>query len=391
MIDIRALSYALLNQDIQERLTTIRLLKNIGLSDFIDVSFDYPQSDFYMFNPPASFGTYSICSLCDYSQTLILCDDYLTDKRQIGGRPLAILDLNVISNINKSMRKQEYPSAVDGDNLSLLMEYLHSNQYEFILSPALGERAAQKGEFREDIQSDMIDNFMKYLNLSNKQDLHQIVSLSPDDTEKKRLLFDYSINYRSSYVDKYLDRHYLVILCLVTKAFIIKFIEKPNNPALELYNYCLKELVNLDPELTVLSLWLNNDERANKTFEKLQPGTKNIIEVLKNVSWDIYHLRLVESYFTIQRNDDTPDMILFPYFICRDIGLTRYFSLNPVIKLLVVNGTTEIIRKYSVKDFDLPFSSNKDIEDRINAIKEKDLKSEFIKLMSIIQNTFHSV
>lgn len=382
--NIREISYRLVEQNALQRLQTIINLKESGIDDLTDISFDFMDSSFNAYPARIDFGTYSICPLCDYSKTLILNSDCLTNKI-IDVKPVAVLDLNIISNINKAMRKQEYPNSVDGINLCKLMHYLMIHKFYFVLSPALGERAVKTGETKDYIQNDMINNFLKYINLNDKSNLKQNDMLSTDEIKYKQKLFDSSIKYRNECFMTGLDRHYLSILCLVTKAFIIKFIDKPKNPVQELYNYCLSTLVYLDPEITSISMWLQNDNRANKIFKKLQPSSKDIIENIKNQSWDIYHLRLAESWFCYERGVASPDLIQLPYFVCRDNGLIQYFCLNPIIKFIVANGKIYPIRKYSIKDFELPYSDDDNIVTKKQKIKSFDLEAEKNRLFDIIK------
>ena len=99
----------------------------------------------------------------------------------------------------------------------------------------------------------------------------------------------------------------------------------------------------------LLALYLSDDERTKKTFEKLEKISK-IEENILNVSWDIYHIRLIEQIMLYDNMKEKEKTIL-SYFATADKGLIDAMNINP-LKAFVIIDTMESIRRIKIKTID---------------------------------------
>lgn len=86
----------------------------------------------------------------------------------------------------------------------------------------------------------------------------------------------------------------------------------------------------------LLALYLSDDERTKKTFEKLEKISK-IEENILNVSWDIYHIRLIEQIMLYDNMKEKEKTIL-SYFATADKGLIDAMNINPLKAFVIIDN-----------------------------------------------------
>lgn len=97
-----------------------------------------------------------------------------------------------------------------------------------------------------------------------------------------------------------------------------------------------KNLANMLKEIVLLALYLSDDERTKKTFEKLEKISK-IEENILNVSWDIYHIRLIEQIMLYDNMKEKEKTIL-SYFATADKGLIDAMNINPLKAFVIIDN-----------------------------------------------------
>ena len=81
---------------------------------------------------------------------------------------------------------------------------------------------------------------------------------------------------------------------------------------------------------------MSDDERTKKTFEKLEKISK-IEENILNVSWDIYHIRLIEQIMLYDNMKEKEKTIL-SYFATADKGLIDAMNINPLKAFVIIDN-----------------------------------------------------
>lgn len=82
-----------------------------------------------------------------------------------------------------------------------------------------------------------------------------------------------------------------------------------------------------------------DDDRTKETFKKLNKISK-IYEHILSVTWDIFHIRLIEQIM-LYDNIDGKEMVVLPYFATADKGLIDAMKINP-LKAFVILGNYPI-------------------------------------------------
>ena len=106
----------------------------------------------------------------------------------------------------------------------------------------------------------------------------------------------------------------------------------------------------MENELFLCSLYLNEDPKIKRTFEKIESFSKDTIKRINNISWDLAHIRLTEKQMI---NDLKNGEIIFHYFGTYDVGLKNIININPVIMMGLLDEEPIIFRKYSIESIDL--------------------------------------
>ncbi len=128
----------------------------------------------------------------------------------------------------------------------------------------------------------------------------------------------------------------------------------------ELFDYAI-------PELSIAYDFYHGNSSTVKFFKKIQKNRENLIEDIKNMSWDIFNLRSA-----LEQCPYTSSDLFVPYFATYDKGLIDIFIYFQLDALAVCRRTKEFFpyfhinkvplelqRKYFSVDFDL---SNVDID-----------------------------
>lgn len=131
------------------------------------------------------------------------------------------------------------------------------------------------------------------------------------------VLADTVWNIINSEFDKDLFDRYLAIYCMLCKTYLIKISSRKT------YDYKVKELVDfmdnklycyLEFEFVLCCLFFKNDSRLSHFFRLMQPNSKNVINTIKNMTWDILHIRNIQTEMAI-KNTNNKSNIFFVYSI----------------------------------------------------------------------------
>lgn len=136
------------------------------------------------------------------------------------------------------------------------------------------------------------------------------------------------------------------------KAFLIKtddMVLDKSKKVEKFIDYCLNVLnCYLEKEIVILSLYIMDDSRTHKTFKKLK-NNSDIIKNILNVTWDIYHIKLIENIMLCDNMKNTERVIL-SYFGTADNGIIDAMQINPVKAFVIIDDYPVSIHQMNIKD-----------------------------------------
>ena len=149
-------------------------------------------------------------------------------------------------------------------------------------------------------------------------------------------------------MEKQIDQFY-VVACLISKAFILKQDKSDNKTKLlKLLDYSLNNLnIYLEFELYIMFMYLMECTSVQRTFSKIQNITKNSLENIRNTSWDILHIRLIETQMI---SDLRNDLIVFHYIGTKDIGLQNIININPLKLIGFLDSKSIVVRERNIRN-----------------------------------------
>ncbi|MDT0015635.1 hypothetical protein QJV03_00370 [Listeria swaminathanii] len=125
--------------------------------------------------------------------------------------------------------------------------------------------------------------------------------------------------------------HQKLIQALILQSAIIKF---SSNKGVkfkveQLFDFFVNELgIFLEREIAICYLYLKNDRRTARFFGKIQKNSKNILNVIEGMSWDLSHIRRLEGAMTeSEYNKADFEMHSLATF---DNGLKEMLSIYPI-------------------------------------------------------------
>lgn len=136
------------------------------------------------------------------------------------------------------------------------------------------------------------------------------------------------------------------------KAYLIKTFDKEqekNKKVEKFIEYCLNEInCYSEKEIVVLSLYILDDYRTNRAFKKIK-NNEDVIKNILNVTWDLYHIRLIEQIM-LYDNLNKKDEIILSYFGTADKGLIDVMQINPAKAVVIMDNKIYIIHQINIEN-----------------------------------------
>lgn len=104
----------------------------------------------------------------------------------------------------------------------------------------------------------------------------------------------------------------------------------------ELHDYAI-------PELSIAYDFYNSSERTAKFFKKIQLNTPDLVEKIKNMSWDLFHIRSSTRQCLVKQEGSD---LLVPYIATYDDGLSKILDYFQLDALAVCTRTKEMFPYY---------------------------------------------
>lgn len=325
-----------------EKVEKFRLYKD-KISDCRIFLFDEECSNFDDSLKNKKMGQCGIWGMGDYTKTWIL------DSKHISGRVLVQVgktidfDLNVLTYLNKIIVGRKIN--INKAEFLNYLNYLKQEGFQIGITTALVERVRTCVDL--DILFEMITSFVKFDNIPLVKGNFESIYLSSNDYMRIKQIYDMALGQ----IDKTLEQFNLVCCC-VMKAFLIKTYDSVLNKSKKVekfIDYCLNVLnCYLEKEIVILSLYIMDDSTTHKTFKKLKSNSdikKNIL----NVTWDIYHIRLIEQIM-LRDNMKNTERVILSYFGTADNGIIDAMQINPVKAFVMMNDYSISIHQMNIKD-----------------------------------------
>lgn len=286
-----------------------------------------------------NYNGYQVVGLANYEKMALLNRDFISyTQNGIDSFPTKIshcinFDSNIVSDIYRLFLGKEF---VNKDSLLNLLIAIKKAEAQTSAAPYILECSYNKKVIDKNIVYQNLLSFFLYTRLSLKQlqDEYGSGSLSVEDY----VLADNVWNIINSDFDKDLFDRYLAIYCMLCKTYLIKVSSKKT------YDYKVRELVDfmdnklycyLEFEFVLCCLFFKNDDRLSHFFRLMQPNSRNVVNTIKNMTWDILHIRNIQTEMAI-RNTNNKSNIFFVYsFASHDKGLIDIIKSNPINRLIL--------------------------------------------------------
>lgn len=344
---------------------------------FVDEIFGVDKANFL--NRFASLN-YDANSLFYNNKLLCVNDDVLTmrDKRKnyiSKFQPYISFDLNIISQL----------------------KYLKTNEQDFALKETIKLCKSTVCVF--DCINFGIENFMKdpdNLGLDEYaiEDMRNFESMFPYvdcDTGKivpidKRMASLINMYKDPNYINvikSLYEKYYLVELIYLMSMIYIHFKHyklSSKNKFEKFLEFCDKDIMLFHPcAINLAKMFYENLEL--RFFKKIQKNNKNLIGDIKNMAWDLFHLRFMEE--SIQSAHKDKSILQIPIFISKDKGLNGIRNAYQ-IKCLFKNNTTgqcqffykmnsltqeQIFKFFNVESVNRRMSASHDMEATIKGLE----------------------
>lgn len=142
------------------------------------------------------------------------------------------------------------------------------------------------------------------------------------------------------------------IHALILQTAIIKF---SSNKGIkfkveQLFDFFINQLGRFfEREIAVCYLYLKNDRRTTRFFGKIQKNSKNILNVIEGMSWDLYHIRQLEDSMTKSEYENVDfEMHSLATF---DNGLKEMLTIYPIKAISFYKNQKNVSFVYDFKEF----------------------------------------
>ncbi|TEB07166.1 hypothetical protein Psch_00709 [Pelotomaculum schinkii] len=340
------------------------------LAQSMCILFDADSTAFRKSYAEIDCGGYQVVPLADYQKMGILNNDGFKVAKYGSDFPTKVaycinLDSNIVSDIYKLFSGKKL---VNKHSLLNLLISIKKANVQTSASPYILECTYNKKILEKSIVYQNILYFFLFSRLSLKQLQEDYFKVMPSIEDY--LLADDAWDVINSDFNEDLFDRYLVIYCVLCKTYLIKFGSKKSyeNKVKELVEFMNNELYcYLEFELVICCLFLKNDPKLSYFFRLMQPDKDNITDVIKNMTWDILHIRNIQTEMAIRSTINNNSNIFYAHSIAsHDKGLIDILKANPIKRLILYKG--EAYPKYE-RDFD-------------NICKDLDIKS------ILFENTF---
>lgn len=290
-------------------------------------------------------GKCGIYGLGDYTKTWIIDSYHDLDVALVGVGKTLDFDLNILRYLNTVLRGKNFGDGMVKQDIVDFFNYIKKNMYQIGITSAVLEKVAKRMD--EGAVMDEMASYAAYENM----DYVSINGATINESARARNLYQNVCDIANLYNDEDIVRQYNIVCCCVMKAYLIKNFDKDLNEDEKINKFiifCLRELnYYLEKEIILIASYFRSDPKTQKTFKKLYKTTK-VLESIKNVAWDIYHVRFLEQ---LMRFDNVNKRnIILPYFATADQDVVQAMRLNPLKAYAIIDGRGIPFHNITIED-----------------------------------------
>jgi len=282
----------------------------------------------------------------------------------------------------RSKKKGSFDSQNENQELLFLMKYIKKKNITVSGSPYLLENSLNRSGMKNQQKAyKALLYFFTYLRINEEEISSELNDIQPN--EEDYILADKAWHQMRDLRDNYinLEKRVKSIYCFLIKMFSIYYGTKKSSShkLFELTVFINEKLGFYYEYGMMLAYWyFNNNEKVKHFFEKVQPSSKDVLQKIENIAWDLFHLCNMPSEmagFTGAKN-----VIILQSLITGDVALANIAKMNPISRMAFFDQEAQVKYRYSLKDI----SGDEEI---LNMIRDNEIKREsmcegidFIKL-----------
>ena len=228
---------------------------------------------------------------------------------------------------------------------------------------------------------------LKNIDLEKYKKNNIIVSKKSKEEIDKEIFFDIEFMIEmNKNKNKEIDKHYRLRYCLLLKMILIKLRSKKSQYKKlgEFIEFCHSELYTLSLREIIIANKYYQEGQNLTFFGKIQKNRKNLIDEIKNMAWDLYHVSEMERNF---ERFSQENYYYFPSFLTFDKRLIEIIELYS-LKAICISGNNDIYPAYDMSNFIELIKENSDLEKYITdeAKEIRDSKRETVNISNIIND-----
>lgn len=240
---------------------------------------------------------------------------------------------------------EDYNKRPNCDQIKTFVDYLQLPGVNYCCLPYIIENAAKKDSISKIECYKNIRSFNLFKAFNYKKMLENAGCVY--DKGEGDIQIDTDSLYNSifsetfgQYCEYYFGFHRVIYLLLL-KTICIEFKnskKSANNKMMELVEFVNDKLGGIaERELEICYHYFEHDERTRKFFKRVQRNSKNLLDSINGMAWDLVHVRLVErEYMTILTDKVSYAIHMLLTF---DNGLKEILQINPVEQIALCDGT----------------------------------------------------
>lgn len=239
-------------------------------------------------------------------------------------------DTNVISYFKNQAKGKKL-----NIDFSPIIEFLtNQERVQFDYMPFVVENYLS-GNYTAANLTEEINTIERYLSINFNQkyrDKHanQLVS----ELQTPELIFELKSIYNSIYAR-------LMAIVWIRLKYIKSPVDKQFENLCEIFGNELHDYAI--PELSMAYDFYNSSERTAKFFKKIQLNAPDLIDKIKNMSWDLFHIRSSMRQCLVKQEGSD---LLVPYIATYDDGLSKILEYYQLDALAVCTRTKEMFPYY---------------------------------------------
>ncbi len=244
------------------------------------------------------------------------------------------VDTQIVSYIDRKLRGVSNSKEID----EVVEEITKKRKNASAMNPTpyLLENSLKTGFVSKEVSRN-IYNFFKILNINHSR--FKVFPIVAAFLKSKIIVISFKKMYKRKVMEIFYYR-YKIIYIMLMKMYLIS-IKKHNyeKKVIECLEFCNNDLKRMPMAELILTFEFFEKGHDIRFFSKFQKNHKNIISVIKNSTWDIFHLRILDIYMTTIRHKKAK--LTLPFFFSMDKRLNEVAELIK-FKMIVVDHSSKL-------------------------------------------------